>query len=276
MEQTTEREVFGITYDRAALKGLQEILVRDLGLASILENPSAGAKAAGSLYSVGFALAGCDVTLVNPEAGPLHYWDELDIRDRLTTTDNPDSISLPFPDHHFDLAWNFVTFATLADPDAWLREMIRVSRRYIFVVCCNNFQSGYPWHRVLHLAYRIPWRHSVPHFNYPWNVKRWFRSHGLEVMEAGTIDSPPWPDPVGFRDIRMHKRFGADLDGMEARRPDRWIVPMMEYLRDGEIPTWIRMLRTVDLRLRKGYKKLPVSHLFYVLARLPDSHDAEA
>ena len=67
----TEVEAFGITYDRAAITDLQQALVAELALSSVLESPSHGAKAAGSLYSVGFARAGCDVTLVNPEPGPL-------------------------------------------------------------------------------------------------------------------------------------------------------------------------------------------------------------
>ena len=46
-----EIEVFGITYDRYVLMKLHKILARDLDLNSIVEMPSHGAKAAGSLYS---------------------------------------------------------------------------------------------------------------------------------------------------------------------------------------------------------------------------------
>ncbi len=78
-----EREAYGISYDRFTLTRLQRVLTRELGISSALECPSHGAKAAGSLYSLGWALAGCDVALVNPDLGPLHDWDELDSTKRV-------------------------------------------------------------------------------------------------------------------------------------------------------------------------------------------------
>jgi hypothetical protein len=62
-----EVEVFGVTYDRYVLLQLHKIMTAELGLKRVLEMPSHGAKAAGSLYSIGFGLAGCQVELANPE-----------------------------------------------------------------------------------------------------------------------------------------------------------------------------------------------------------------
>ena len=70
-----EIEVFGVTYDRYVLLQLHGIFARSLQLKTIVEMPSHGAKAAGSLYSIGFGLAGCQVTLVNPEMDMLKGWD---------------------------------------------------------------------------------------------------------------------------------------------------------------------------------------------------------
>ena len=52
-----EIEVFGVTYDRYVLLQLHKIMTTELGLKRVLEMPSHGAKAAGSLYSIGFGLA---------------------------------------------------------------------------------------------------------------------------------------------------------------------------------------------------------------------------
>ena len=57
-----EIEVFGVTYDRYVLLQLHKIMTRELGLKRVVEMPSHGAKAAGSLYSIGFGLSSCDVT----------------------------------------------------------------------------------------------------------------------------------------------------------------------------------------------------------------------
>lgn len=257
-----EIEGFGVSYDRYVMARQQGILTEQLQLESVLESPSHGAKAAGSLYSVGYALSGCNVTLVNSEEEPLTYWQKLGILDKLTSVRTPDTAKLPFSPNSFDLAWNFVTFTELENPDAWLDEMIRVSKGYVMIIACNNFQVGYPWHRLIHRLWGFSWNHGNVHYNYPWTVKKWFRKHGLCIAEAGTIDSPPWPDPVGFRDIRLHKNFSvsADTDPI-------WEVPMMDCLKTGDFPWWIKALSAYDIPLRRGYWKLPFSHLFYVLGR---------
>ncbi|OPX36216.1 MAG: RmlD substrate-binding protein, partial [Desulfobacteraceae bacterium 4484_190.2] len=78
-----EIEVFGVTYDRYVLLQLHRIMTHELDLKNIVEMPSHGAKAAGSLYSIGFALAGCNVTLVNPEMDMMYGWEELGIQNRV-------------------------------------------------------------------------------------------------------------------------------------------------------------------------------------------------
>ena len=85
-----EVEVFGVTYDRYVMLQLHRILTGQLGLKSVVEMPSHGAKAAGSLYSIGFALAGCNVTLVNPELEMMYKWEEIGQQDKATTLTDVD------------------------------------------------------------------------------------------------------------------------------------------------------------------------------------------
>jgi len=254
-----EIEVFGVTYDRYVLLQLQKILVRELSLETILEMPSHGAKAAGSLYSIGFGLAGCRVTLVNPEPEMMYGWHQLGIADRVEALSNMDVYSTPFGDNRFDLAWNFVTWTELADVPAYLQEMKRISNRYILLVTCNNFQPGYPWHRLLHWLFGFPWTHGKVEYNHLPRVKRIFQQAGLGVIEYGAIDTPGWPDPSGPRDVRLHKSYAAP-----SQKP-QWEVPIIEYSRTGRFPSWMRQLGRWDMAFRKGVFKLPLSHLFYVV-----------
>ena len=262
MQTVDETEVYGITYDRVTTSRHQALTAKKYGIETVLESPSMGAKAAGSLYSLGFGMHGCKVTMVNPEHEMLSGWDTLNLRDNVSTVEAADYTQLPFDDNSFDMAWNFVTFANLPDPVAWTKEMVRVSKDYVMVVACNNCQAGYPWHRLLHYLWKIPWNHGDTYYNYIWNVKKMFRNAGLKIVEFGAIDSPPWPDPVGFRDLRLH-RHGAP----EAPKKINWTVPYVEYCRSGKIPLWIRTLNLYDITLRKGYIKLPISHLFYVIGK---------
>ena len=117
----TEVEVFGVTYDRYVLLQLHKILTRNLKLRRILEMPSHGAKAAGSLYSIGFGLAGCQVALANPEMEMMYGWEELGIHERVETYPDIDVYDSGFDNGEFDLAWNFVTWTELEDPPEYLK-----------------------------------------------------------------------------------------------------------------------------------------------------------
>ena len=266
MEHKKEIEVFGVTYDRYVLLQLHRILTESLGLRSVVEMPSHGAKAAGSLYSIGFGLNGCDVTIVNPEIEMLGGWNQIGIRDQLQTTSLEDIYATTFEDNTFDLAWNFVTWTELDKPRHYLQELKRISRRYIFLVTCNNFQPGYPWHRLLHWWFGFPWNHGQVKYNNILRVMRMMRQTGLEVVDYGAIDTPGWPDPSGPRDVRLHRRFGMTGSKPPSLQPD-WKVPILDYIQNNSFPGWMKLLGRWDMLFRKGLFKLPMSHLFYVLGK---------
>ncbi len=259
-----EIEVFGVTYDRFILLQLQKIFSRELNLNRVVEMPSHGVKAAGSLYSIGFGLAGCHVTLVNPEMEMMYGWKDLGIQERVKTVLDIDVCHSPFKDNQFDLAWNFVAWTGLDDPFRYLLEMKRISGSHVLLVTCNNFQPGYPWHRLIHKIYGFPWTHGRVEYNHITKVKKMFKEAGLKITEYGAIDTPGWPDPSGPRDIRLHKRYGIGNLGIPAEKPE-WEVPIVQYVKTGQYPGWMKALGRWDMAFRKGIFKLPMSHLFYVL-----------
>jgi hypothetical protein len=259
-----EVEVFGVTYDRYVLLQLHKILTRDLNLKKVVEMPSHGAKAAGSVYSIGFGLAGCRVMLVNHEPEMMAGWEELGIGNLVETISDADIYQTGIQNEQFDLAWNFVTWTELNNPARYLKEMKRISNRYVLLVTCNNFQPGYPWHRFLHRIYGFPWTHGNVKYNHITKVKKLFHQTGLKIVEYGSIDTPGWPDPSGPRDIRLHRRYGTGSASPSSRKPD-WEVPIIRYAKTNQFPGWMKKLGKWDMTFRKGLFKLPMSHLFYVL-----------
>ncbi len=259
-----EVEVFGVTYDRYVLLQLHRIFTNRLGIKKVVEMPSHGAKAAGSLYSIGFGLAGCHVTLVNPEMDMMYGWQELRIDDRVDTINDLDVYHSGYRDNTFDLAWNFVTWTELDDPSSYLEEMKRISKKYVLFVTCNNFQPGYPWHRLIHKIFGFPWTHGQVKYNHITTVKKLFKQTGLKIVEYGAIDTPGWPDPSGPRDIRLHKKYGSKGYEPPKAKPD-WEVPIIQYVKKDKFPGWMKALGMWDMTFRKGVFKLPMSHLFYVL-----------
>jgi Methyltransferase domain len=260
-----EVEVFGVTYDRYVLLHLHGLLTQQLGLKKIVEMPSHGAKAAGSLYSIGFAKAGCDVTLVNPEMEMMYAWKDLDLDDKVETVENENVYSTGFADNQFDLSFDFVTWTELDDPVRYLQEMKRITSKYVLLVTCNNFQPGYPWHRLIHKVFGFPWTHGEVKYNHITTVRKMLRDTGLKIEEYGAIDTPGWPDPSGPRDIRLHLRYGDSNKPVEGKEKPDWEVPFVDYVKNKEYPLWMRALGKWDMTFRKGVIKLPMSHLFYVL-----------
>ena len=261
-----EVEVFGVTYDRYVLLQLHKIMTEELKLKRVVEMPSHGAKAAGSLYSIGFGLSGTNVTLVNPEMEMMYGWKYLRIDDMVRIVSADNIYQTDFTDGQFDLAWNFVTWTELEDPLRYLKEMMRISEKYVLLVTCNNFQPGYPWHRLLHKIFGFPWTHGQVKYNHIMKVRRLFKDTGLKVIEYGAIDTPGWPDPSGPRDVRLHRRYGTRINEVLKRKP-KWEVPILEYIKNGKFPGWMKYLGRWDMAFRKGVLKLSMSHLFYVTGK---------
>jgi hypothetical protein len=196
-------------------------------------------------------------------------WEELGIQDKVETILDIDVYDSGLEDNLFDLAWNFVTWTELDDPPEYVNEMKRITKKYVLLITCNNFQPGYPWHRLIHKIFGFPWTHGQVQYNHITRVKKIFRQTGLTVIEYGAIDTPGWPDPSGPRDIRLHRRYGSTGHTTAPKKP-AWEVPMIRYIKAGVFPSWMTHLGKWDMTFRKGVFKLPMSHLFYVLGKRRD------
>jgi hypothetical protein len=266
--QRRETEPGGITYDRFRVAKLLEKMRARLGVKRALEVPSSGAKACPSLYSLSLAQAGVDVTLVNPHEPALAAWDRLKVRDRLTTVQSPID-RLPFADRQFDLAWNFVTLGWQEDIAPTLTEMARVAPA-VLLVQQNGYNVGYPWHRFLHWVFRVGWDHGETKWFFPKNVIAEMRKIGLVRLEMGLLDQAPWPDPPGFRDIRLH------LTGKKPHPEDEvdWTVPAVDHFASGRFPGWMRFLGAIEDLPVPMFLRWPVNHLFYVMGFSDDKSRA--
>jgi NDP-sugar pyrophosphorylase family protein len=254
-----ETEPSGITYDRFRVARLLERLKERLALRRVLEVPSTGAKACPSLYSLPLAMAGCDVTLVNPFPPAFEAWRRLGVASRLSSV-KADPAALPFPRDRFDMAWNFVTLGWQDSLVPALTEMARVAP-VVLLVQQNGYNVGYPWHRFLHWVFRVEWDHGQTRYFFPANVRREMEAVGLERLELGLLDQVPWPDPPGFRDIRLH------LAGKKPHPEEDidWSVPAVDCFERRAFPAWMRMLGGIEELPIPQALRWPVNHLFYML-----------
>jgi hypothetical protein len=256
---TKEVEVFGVTYERFALARLFSRFVDKLGIQTVIELPASGAKAMPSLYSLGFALAGCQVTLVDADTAGVRIWQDLGLSDRLHTIEDAKLDELVDDGRRWDLCWNFAVLPTTDDPNGTAQRMIRCTNRYWMVVNVNRYNVGFYMHRTVHRLWNIPWTHGDLNFFSPFKTVRFMKQLRLNNIRWGVVDCPPWPDSPGFRDLRLHRT---------AQEKKEWVSPYTAYLRDGDFPGWMKWVYLGERLPIPPILKLPYAHLYYALGQV--------
>jgi hypothetical protein len=258
----TEVEGKGVDFERYALDKLFTKLKHKLGIETVIEVPAGGEKAMPSIYSLSFGRLGCNVTLVNAEPKSRWAWERLGYP--VNYFDCDDVASTGLDDLHSDLVWNFISLSQREDPVPQLREMIRLSRRYIMFIGVNKFNPGFLSHRMVHRVYDIPWSHGDVRFMDYRFVSQFFKDHCLNIVQCGVVDTPPYPDSVGFRDLRLH-RMNVDLRGLD------WDSRSIAWMESGQYPLKIRLLYLFERLPLPLFLKRYYAHLSYVIAEKPQN-----
>jgi hypothetical protein len=256
-----EMEGKGLDYERFAMNKLFRRLVSDYGLRSVIEIPAKGEKAMPSIYSIAFGQAGCEVTLVNPEPKSDWAWKELGYP--VTYRHFDDAARTDLAASGYDLAWNFMALSRHEARDALLAEMMRLSRGYVMFVGVNRFNPGFFSHRTVHRIFDVPWNHGDVRFMNPFFVRRYLEDRGLEVVRRGVVDTPPYPDSLGFRDMKLH-RMNVDLNKID------WDSRTIGWMKSGRYPLKLSLFYFFEWLPLPYLIKLIYAHLFYVVARVAD------
>lgn len=252
-----EVEGKGVDYERYALGKLFARLARDYAIDTVLELPAGGEKAMPALYSLGFAAAGCRVTLVNAEEKSRPAWLELGLN--LAYWDCAELTDTGLDGDGYDLVWNFMCFAQCDKREALLKEMLRLSRRFVLFVAVNKYNPGFYCHRLAHKLFGAPWTHGNVDFMSPFFASRYLSERGIKVLKTGAVDCPPYPDSVGFRDMRLHRR-NVNLNKID------WESRTIRWMKTGRYPLKIRLMYLFEMLPLPFIVKLAYAHLFYVLA----------
>ncbi|MCI2048196.1 MAG: class I SAM-dependent methyltransferase [Lachnospiraceae bacterium] len=258
-KQRQEVEVFGVNYERYALGNVNRKLAKQLSVKTVAELPAMGQKACPSLYSLGFGMAGCDVTLINGDEKYKKEWDKLGIGDRVRFDHFDDIAHTGYADNSFDYVWNDVYIPMDKDPEALIDEMKRISRRYVAIFSVNAGNVGFPIHSTLHKIEKIPWTHGDKHYDRRKFVAKKMEEHGLKIVKRGFVDTPVWPDSLGFRDMRLHKN-NIRFDNVD------WVTPYTDMIANDSVLPWMKRMYGIweCMPMVPGIKTL-YSHLFYII-----------
>jgi len=222
-------EGLGVVYERLVLNDYLHNLMERYHIEEVLEAPIYGMAGVIGINSVPLAQRDCRVTLVDTDAqrlkGVERVWQELGLPCKLVYL--PNLTSLPFPDGSFELAWNWAALWYLDDVPALLGELARVSRSLLFLAMPNRWQMGY-W-----LRKHILDKEFFTRVDERWvdieRVKSALREAGVEIIEEGVLDIPPWPDTV-MPAVEVIRRLGINSKRLEERFTGQgWRWSSMDY-----------------------------------------------
>lgn len=220
---TDYNEGLGLVYERFVLNDFLDALRLKHGINSVLEAPLYGMAGVSGINDVIFAEKGVDVTMVDDNAerlkGVQRIWtDDLQLPANLTLIRPDQWGALPFGDNSFDLTWEWAGLWYINNPADLLRELVRTSRDLVFVAMPNNIQVGY-WMRKLVIDREFFATHDESWTNIG-RIRRILEEAGVEIIDQGVLDVPPWPDTVmpanevlqrlGIRSEKLEEQFTGD------------------------------------------------------------------
>ncbi|MFH0818721.1 MAG: class I SAM-dependent methyltransferase [Patescibacteria group bacterium] len=191
-------EGIGTVYERIVIDEYFRLIQDKYQIKTVLENPADGVTGVPGINSLEFARhRQAKVTLCNPSQlmidGAKVVWEKEKLM-HLVEFIKCEIDKLPFADNTFDLAWNYCMFERFADPNVIVNELKRVSNKYVMVMTQNRHNLGTLVHWAYHKYHKLEWDHgSAKQMTFKAILKS-FKENDLEVLETGTIDTPPWLD----------------------------------------------------------------------------------
>ena len=245
---STFDEGYGTEYERYALDRFAVQMIDKYSISTVLELPANGVMGIPGIKSLIFAKLGCEVTVAHPSKDFLEnakrIWDGFGLDAKFVKTYWTNST---FRGDSFDLVWNFCAFEHFDDPKRVIREMLRVTNRYIFIEIQNVFNPGFPIHHFYHFLRREPWDHGNPSKMKLSSITNIINKLDAIVVETGATDMPPWPD-INIRLKEMVSKKAPDVnlneDPASELRPAVEIKPMNEIIND--------ILHVENLSLKRG------------------------
>lgn len=197
-------EGLGTTYERFILHRYFEQLKSRYGVQSVLEVPSFGMTGISGINSLWWAAQGVTPTVVDDNEQRIsqsqQVWDSIPLPVDFVHH-NPNE-TLPFDDGSFDLSWNFASLWFIKDIERFTAELMRVTRKVIFICVPNSNGLGYK------LRYWMD--KNLPQHFYPQNIlpKSFvphLTQHGWKLQRRGYLDIPPWPDIAMKKEDMLRK-----------------------------------------------------------------------
>lgn len=253
---STFNEGYGTEYERYALNRFVSKMLDRYDISTVLEMPSNGVMGIPGIKSLIFAKLGCEVTVSHPSKDFLDnakkIWDIFGLEANFVKSH---WITSEFDDNSFDLVWNFCVFEHFDDPNKVVWEMLRVSKRYIFIEIQNVFNLGFPIHRFYHFLKKEPWDHGNLDQMKLSQIKIITDELNANTVEEGATDMPPWPD-INIKLKEMTSKRGKKITPNQKNDEFAKLRPKVDIKEFDKLKSDIHSLKELP------FKHKVVHHLF--------------
>ena len=254
-------EGMGTVYERIMIHDYFMKLMKKYDIQSVFEGPSDGITGVRGVNSLIFAKKGKRVVYYTPskveENKAKDIWENIG---KGTTIEikHGEPLKFPFEDNSFDLVWNFCIVEHFQNPVALVKEMKRISKKFVLIMNQNRYNIGTYPHVLYHRFRKQEWDHGDLKWMSFSGLNKMVKRNSLKVVERGVIDVPIWPD-TWDTPVRGLFKSGMKVVGKE------WDWDFEKSLNSNN--GMIKISSIVEKLPIGRFLKLPLAHHLYVLAR---------
>ena len=264
-------EGLGTVYERFRLNYIFKRLMKTNNIKRILEYPMYGMTGVDGINSVYFAQQNAEVEIVDDNWERLekvkNNWQLLQLDHKLNTHFCPHSEigRIDLPEQSYDLVWNFAALWFYHDADIIINRMIDLSQKLVMISVNNTTQPGYPLRKYL-LDREFFTENDI---DTRWvqmpRIKQILLAYGLDILEEGVFDTPPWPDTCLPVD-ELKRKLGLKVDSTQK---SDWLWSMMAWYagEDPELENKVKKFMFIEDSLLPRFIKQFWSHHRYIIAR---------
>jgi len=264
-------EGLGTVYERFRLNYIFERLISKWDIKKTLEFPLYGMTGVDGINSVYFAQQNIDVELVDTDQERLEqvksYWKLLGLDHKLTSHYCPSSElgNIALKDNNYDFVWNFAALWFYHDADSIINRMIDLSHNLVMISVNNVVQPGYPLRKyILDKEFFIKNDIDTRWVNMA-KIKSILRTKGMEILDEGVFDTPPWPDTCLPVD-ELKRKLGFKI---ESNKKSDWLWSMMAWYagEDPDLENKVKKFMFIEDSPLPQFIKQFWSHHRYIIAR---------
>lgn len=252
-------EGIGGAYERIAYSNMLKRIAAERGAKSVLELGATFIAGVPGFNSCLLSQAGFDVTItVHPRdyAETKRIWDNFTPGGKVEIIELEDNLKTPFKNGQFDLVWNHLAFEHYKNPLPLVEEMARISNDTVVNLTLSPWNIGFPLHYLSHKLKNKPWDHGYFKNTLISTMEKTHRKAGLDHLESGGCDVPPWMDTV---DAQMGNSM-TYFDFSPKAIKDKWIWNSAS--RKCQNHWMVKLFWNFEQNMPEWFRRLVAHHLY--------------